>query len=87
MPSDEEPVDTLDVLNRAVQDHIQTLWGEDLVMGWVIVTHSKSFERPGSNYRLQISPDLPFHETDGLLRAGSRIQDDIWVDQDDEDDE
>jgi len=76
--SDAEPVDTLDVLNRAVQDHIQTIWGGDLVMGWVLITHS---------YRLQISPELPFHETDGLLKAGGRIQEDLWDDSDDEDDD
>ena len=79
--------DTLDVLNRAVQDHIQNIWGGDLVMGWVLITHSKSFTREGSNYRLQISPELPFHETDGLLKAGRRIQEYLWDDSDDEDDD
>jgi len=56
-------------------------------MGWVLITHSRSFERTGSNYRLTLSPDLPFHEVDGLIRAGERVQDDIWDDSDDEDDD
>jgi len=33
------------------------------------------------------TPELPFHETDGLLKAGGRIQEYLWDDSDDEDDD
>lgn len=74
---------TKDALDDAIRAHIADECDGKSLMSWVLVTyavHAEDFGTGAGGYYREVAAGQPQHVTDGLLRCGQRITDDIWDD-------
>lgn len=74
---------TKDALDDAIRAHITDKRDGKSLMSWVLVAyavHAEDFGTGAGGYYREVAAGQPQHVTDGLLRCGQRITDDIWDD-------
>lgn len=71
-------------LDDAIRAHIADECDGKTLMSWVMVTYAVQMEDFGTGaggYYREVANGQALHITDGLLRCGQRLTDDIWNDE------
>lgn len=74
-------MDSLEALERAIQNHIAEAFPGHVTDAWIVVTHSNTLDDDTHdlhNYRLVTNESQAWHVDSGLVAAAYRMTRDAW---------